>query len=177
VDSKGRLTLAGSATIAFPVTSVNAKTGAVTLTTSDISEGTNLYSTVARTRAAISATGSTTYNSSTGVIASPTLATVATTGSYTDLLNRPTTLANVYRRALTASEITGATNNTITVTHSLAQMYVQVTVYDKNNKKIEPDEIVPQDANSLQINFTSFASDASGVSPTSTVIFNIVVVG
>lgn len=43
-------------------------------------------------RAAISVTGSLSYNSTTGVISytAPTLATVATSGSYTDLLNKPT---------------------------------------------------------------------------------------
>lgn len=51
------------------VQSVNTKTGAVTLTTTDISEGTNLYFTNARTRSAISASGTgLTYNSSTGAL-------------------------------------------------------------------------------------------------------------
>ena len=51
------------------VTSVNTQTGAVTLTTTNISEGTNKYYTDARARAAISATGSGgSYDSSTGVI-------------------------------------------------------------------------------------------------------------
>lgn len=50
------------------VTSVAGKTGAVTLSTSDVSEGSNLYYTDARARAAISATGSLSYNSTTGVI-------------------------------------------------------------------------------------------------------------
>ena len=51
-----------------PVTSVNSQTGAVVLTTTNIAEGTNLYHTTARARAAISATGDISYNSSTGVI-------------------------------------------------------------------------------------------------------------
>ena len=51
-----------------PVTSVAGKTGAVTLTTSDVSEGTNQYFTQARARSAISASGSLSYNSSTGVL-------------------------------------------------------------------------------------------------------------
>jgi hypothetical protein len=50
------------------VTSVNSQTGAVTLTTTNITEGTNLYYTDARARGAISVSGNATYNSSTGVI-------------------------------------------------------------------------------------------------------------
>lgn len=50
------------------VQSVNGKSGAITLSTTDILEGTNKYYTDARARAAISATGSLAYNSATGVI-------------------------------------------------------------------------------------------------------------
>ena len=58
------------------VTSVNGFTGAVVLTTSNISEGTNLYYTDARARAAISLTttgssGAATYSSLTGVLNIP----------------------------------------------------------------------------------------------------------
>lgn len=64
----------GVITVTGGVTSVNTATGAVTLDTDDISEGsTNQYFTTARTRGAISVTdsggdGSLGYNSSTGVI-------------------------------------------------------------------------------------------------------------
>ena len=61
--------------------------------TDDLSEGSsNLYHTTARARAAISATGSLSYNNSTGVISytAPSLATVATSGDYDDLTNKPT---------------------------------------------------------------------------------------
>jgi len=63
--------------------------GTGSITTTAISEGTNLYYTDARSRASISVSGSLSYNSSTGVISytAPTLAAVATTGSYTDLIN------------------------------------------------------------------------------------------
>lgn len=55
------------------VVSVNGFTGAVSLTTANISEVTNLYYTDARSRAAISvANGTAAYNSSTGVITIPT---------------------------------------------------------------------------------------------------------
>lgn len=51
VDAKGRLTAAGTAAIAFPVTTVNGQTGAVTLTTANVAESGNLYYTDARVRA------------------------------------------------------------------------------------------------------------------------------
>jgi hypothetical protein len=50
------------------VVSVNGFTGAVSLTTSNISEGTNLYYTDARARGSVSAGTGISYNSSTGVI-------------------------------------------------------------------------------------------------------------
>lgn len=50
------------------VDSVNGQTGAVTLTTTNVAEGTNLYYTNARARAAISVSGSGSYDSGTGVI-------------------------------------------------------------------------------------------------------------
>ena len=51
VDAKGRVTAASNVAITFPVTSVAGRTGAITLSTSDVSEGTNLYFTDARVRA------------------------------------------------------------------------------------------------------------------------------
>lgn len=60
--------------------------------TTNITEGTNQYFTTARARSSISVSGSLSYSSSTGVISytAPTLATVATTGAYSDLSGRPT---------------------------------------------------------------------------------------
>jgi len=57
------------------VTSVNGLTGTVVLTTTNISEGTNLYYTDARARASVSAGTGISYNSTTGVItnSSPSL--------------------------------------------------------------------------------------------------------
>lgn len=55
VDAYGRVTSLVYSTILFPVTSVNGKTGAVSLSTTDVPEGTNLYYTDARARAAFSA--------------------------------------------------------------------------------------------------------------------------
>ena len=50
------------------VISVNGQTGVVSLTTTDISEGTNQYFSNARARTAISVTGAGTYDNSTGII-------------------------------------------------------------------------------------------------------------
>jgi hypothetical protein len=50
------------------VTSVNGQTGAVSLTTTNIAEGTNLYYTDARARAAISAGTAISYDNTTGVV-------------------------------------------------------------------------------------------------------------
>jgi len=50
------------------VLSVNSQTGIVTLTTSDVAEGTNLYFTTTRARGAISATTPVAYDGGTGVV-------------------------------------------------------------------------------------------------------------
>ena len=63
------------------VVSVNGLTGAVSLTTSNITEGTNLYFTDARARAAISGGTGISYNSTSGVITN-------TITQYTDALSR-----------------------------------------------------------------------------------------
>jgi len=66
--------------------------------TTDVAEGTNLYYTDARARASISATGSLSYNSTTGAISytQPSYATVASTGAYSDLTGKPTLFSGVY---------------------------------------------------------------------------------
>jgi hypothetical protein len=60
--------------------------------------GSNQYFTNALARSAISVSGSLSYNSTTGVISytQPTYATVATTGSYNDLTNKPTLFSGSY---------------------------------------------------------------------------------
>jgi hypothetical protein len=65
------------------VTSVNGQTGAVSLTTTNVAEGTNQYFTDARARSAISAGTGISYNSSTGVVtnASPDQTVVLTAGT------------------------------------------------------------------------------------------------
>jgi hypothetical protein len=66
-----------------PVSSVNTKTGAVVLSTTDISEGTRLYYTDARARASLSGSTGITYNSTTGAISVDTtsIATQAYVGT------------------------------------------------------------------------------------------------
>jgi hypothetical protein len=65
------------------VSSVNGQTGAVVLTTTNIAEGTNLYYTDVRARAAISAGTGISYNSTTGVVtnAAPDQTVVLTAGT------------------------------------------------------------------------------------------------
>lgn len=80
-------TLALTSDISYPVTSVFGRTGAVTAqsgdyTTTLVTEGTNLYYTDSRARAALSFTaGSGAYNSTTGVITIPTNTSQLTNGA------------------------------------------------------------------------------------------------
>ena len=80
------------------VTSVNGQTGAVSLTTTNINEGTNLYYTDARARASVSAGTGISYSSATGVItnAAPdqTVALTAGTGISTTGTYPNFTIAN-----------------------------------------------------------------------------------
>jgi hypothetical protein len=80
------------------VTSVNGQTGAVSLSTTNISEGTNLYYTDARARASVSAGTGINYSSATGVItnAAPdqTVALTAGTGISTTGTYPNFTIAN-----------------------------------------------------------------------------------
>jgi len=91
VDAKGRVTAASNVAITFPVTSVAGRTGAITLTTTDVSEGTNLYYTDVRVRAnrldqLAAPTAAVALNSQkiTG-LADPTAAQDAATKNYVDL--------------------------------------------------------------------------------------------
>ena len=91
VDAKGRVTAASNVAITFPVTSVAGRTGAITLSTSDVSEGTSLYYTDARVRvnrldqmAAPTAALGLNNQRITG-LADPTAAQDAATKNYVDL--------------------------------------------------------------------------------------------
>jgi len=88
---KGRVTAASNVAITFPVTSVVGRTGAITLSTSDVSEGTNLYFTDARVRAnrldqLAAPTAAVDFNSQRITsLADPTAAQDAATKNYVDL--------------------------------------------------------------------------------------------
>ncbi len=86
IDAQGRVTSATNTAIAYPVTSVAGKTGAVTLSTADVSEDvTNKYFTTARARSSISVSGSLSYDSITGVISytTPVTSVFGRTGAVT----------------------------------------------------------------------------------------------
>jgi hypothetical protein len=107
------------------VVSVNGFTGAVTLTTSNISEGTNLYFTDSRARTAISLTttgnsGASTYNNGTGVLnvpqyslaglgGVPTTRTLTINGTAFDLSADRTWSVGTVTSVSTSGPITGGT--------------------------------------------------------------------
>jgi hypothetical protein len=94
------------------VTSVNTLTGAVVLTTTNIAEGTNLYYTDARSRAALSAGTGISYNSTTGVITStvvPGTGDVVGPASATDnaIARFDTTTGKLIQNSVTTIDDTG----------------------------------------------------------------------
>jgi hypothetical protein len=94
------------------VTSVNGFTGAVVLTTTNVSEGTNLYYTDARSRAALSAGTGISYNSTTGVITStvvPGTGDVVGPASATDnaVARFDTTTGKLIQNSVTTIDDTG----------------------------------------------------------------------
>jgi hypothetical protein len=101
------------------VTSVNGQTGAVSLSTTNISEGTNQYFTDARARAAISAGTGISYSSSTGVVtnAAPdqTVALTAGTGISTSGTYPNFTIANTAPDQTVV--LTGSGTTTVTGTY------------------------------------------------------------
>ena len=74
-DGNGNLSWISQPTA--PVTTVAGRTGAVTLTSSDVSEGSNLYFTSSRSRQALSASGAISYNQTTGVVGVSTASSVS----------------------------------------------------------------------------------------------------
>lgn len=107
------------------VSSVNGLTGAVTLTTSNISEGTNLYYTDARARASNSAGTGISYNATTGVISSTitqytdamaraSLSFVAGSGAYNSTTGVITIPTNTNQLTNGAGFITGITSGMVT---------------------------------------------------------------
>lgn len=77
-----------------------------------------------------------------------------------------TSSAVIYRTSFTNSTLSAGL---LFVSHSIGQKYVQVTIYDNNDKQIIPDEVILQNTTDLQVDLTSY-----GVL---TGTWNIVVVG
>jgi hypothetical protein len=119
-DASG--TIALTSNINYPVTSVFGRTGAVVAasgdyTTTQVTEGTNLYFTDARSRAALSfVAGSGAYNSTTGVITIPTNNDQITNGA-----GYITSSALSSYLPLTGGTLTGALNGTSAVFSSTVQ--------------------------------------------------------
>jgi len=113
------------------------------------------------TRTGISVSGSLSYNSTTGVISytAPTLATVATSGSYNDLTNRPT-LATVsatgsYNDLLNRPTLFSGSYNDLTNRPTLATVATSGSYNDLTNKpSIQP----------LNANLTTLSTNGFGVS-------------
>ena len=126
------------------VTSVNGQTGAVSLTTTNIAEGTNLYYTDVRARAAISAGTGISYNNTTGVVtnAAPDQ-TVSITGAGTSVVTGTYpnftvtsndafvgTVTSVAATAGTGISVTGSpitTSGTLNITNTAPDQTVVLT--------------------------------------------------
>jgi hypothetical protein len=126
------------------VTSVNGQTGTVVLTTTNIAEGTNLYYTDARARAAISAGTGISYNNTTGVVtnAAPDQ-TVSITGAGTSVVTGTYpnftvtsndafvgTVTSVAATAGTGISVTGSpitTSGTLNITNTAPDQTVVLT--------------------------------------------------
>jgi hypothetical protein len=127
-------TLALTSDISYPVTSVFGRTGAVVATSGDytttqVTEGTNLYYTDVRARLALSfVAGSGAYNNTTGVITIPTNNNQITNGAgYTTNVG---TVTSVAATGGTGISITGSpitTSGTITITNSAPDQVVALT--------------------------------------------------
>jgi hypothetical protein len=102
------------------VVSVNGFTGAVSLTTSNISEGTNLYYTDARARLSVSGSTGISYNSTTGVITnSAPDQTVSLTGAGT------TSISGTYPSfTITSNDTYNGTVTSIGITESVAALSI-----------------------------------------------------
>lgn len=70
-----------------------------------------------------------------------------------NLLTLSASTAVVYRRSFVDVDLT---SGVLSVTHGLGQKYVNVTVYDENDKQIIPNEVLLQNTTQLQIDFTGF---------------------
>ena len=126
------------------VTSVNGQTGAVTLTTTNIAEGTNLYYTDVRARASNSAGTGISYDSATGVITNSApdqtvsitgAGTSVVTGTYPNFTVTSTdsttgTVTSVAATAGTGISVTGSpitTSGTLNITNTAPDQTVVLT--------------------------------------------------
>jgi hypothetical protein len=66
-----------------------------------------------------------------------------------------TTNPNSFRTSFVDGDLTAGV---LTVTHSMGEKYVDVTVYNNTDNKIMPDDITLTDANNLDIDLTSFGT-------------------
>ena len=110
----------GAITYTAPVTSVNGQTGAVTLTTTNIAEGTNLYYTDGRARAALSGGTGVTYNSTTGVIAIGQSVATSATPIFAGVQANSSSGLLVYNSAGTLVATFGSANTTNTSVNAIS---------------------------------------------------------
>lgn len=110
--------------------------GSITIPTEYGSFIGNLSGTASRATADASGnTISTTY------VKSSSLATVATSGSYNDLLNKPTIAASTSGSFTTSNWILSNSKYNYTITLETAQLNANVLFYDSNNQQVFPEEV------------------------------------
>ena len=124
------------------VTSVNGQTGAVTLTTTNIAEGTNEYFTTARARASVSAGTGISYDSGTGVItnSSPSLGgDVVGPASATDnaVARYDTTTGKLIQNSLVIVDDTGSVTGVNALTAESLTVNNNATLGSSNTDTLE----------------------------------------
>jgi hypothetical protein len=60
-----------------------------------------------------------------------------------------------FRASFTNATLTGGA---LTVTHGLGQQFVDVTIFDNNNKKVQPDDVTCGSATAATVDLSSFGS-------------------
>lgn len=75
--------------------------------------------------------------------------------SWNEAENKFTWIKNTFTDTFVNDDL--SSSNVLTVTHNLAQTLCLVEIYDNNNKKINPDDIILVNTNSLTIDLSSFA--------------------
>lgn len=100
--------------IIIPVLSVAGRTGNVTLSTNDVSEGTNLYFTTARARSSLSGMAPIIYNSSTGAIGADTSTRISGLSTISGAQRLADSAAVAVAGALTTSAVPEGSNQYFT---------------------------------------------------------------